>query len=145
MCFLFTIRNEWGGGAYSSRCCRKTKTRHCQEHPLTLPLCLMCGLKQRREACLVARHSYLVITSAAIDGSIILRQEWNLGLRATFSANNGVHFSWSALCSSTCPRRTAARCTAGRTTARLIHESFLLVELLLSGGENEIVAALTAF
>jgi hypothetical protein len=45
--------------------------------------------------------------------------------------------------SSTTRRRTT-RSTAGRAAARLIHQAFLLVELLFSSRKYEIIPALTA-
>jgi hypothetical protein len=48
--------------------------------------------------------------------------------------------------------RTSARAnfcavarTAARTTAGLIHQTFLLVKLLFAGGEGELIPAITAF
>jgi len=46
--------------------------------------------------------------------------------------------------STTATGRIPACDTAGRTTTRLIHQPFLLVELLFTGGEYEIVSAITA-
>jgi hypothetical protein len=45
--------------------------------------------------------------------------------------------------SSSTGRRTA-RGTAGRAASRLIHQAFLLVELLFSSRKYEVVSALTA-
>ncbi|GAC1390922.1 MAG: hypothetical protein NVS4B11_18480 [Ktedonobacteraceae bacterium] len=91
------------------------------------------------------RYTYLIIAGATIDRAIILGQEWDLRLRTALSANNCVHLSWSTFRSSThTARRIATRYTAGRTTTGLIHQPFLLVELLFTGSEQEIVSALTA-
>jgi hypothetical protein len=56
-----------------------------------------------------------------------------------------MHLAWRTLTATGTPRRLAASSTAGRATTRLIHQSFLLVELLLSGGKHKIISALTAF
>ncbi len=119
--------------------------RHSQEHPLTLPRCSsVLLLEQIHAAALVSRYTDLIIAGTTVDRAIILWQEWNLCLRTALSANNSVHLSWSTFGSSTrTARRIATRCTTGRTTTGLIHQSFLLVEFLLTSGEHEIVTALT--
>jgi hypothetical protein len=55
-----------------------------------------------------------------------------------------MHLAWRTLTATGTPRRLAASSTAGRATTRLIHQSFLLVELLFSGGEYELISAFTA-
>jgi hypothetical protein len=95
---------------------------------------------------LATANANLVVAGAAIDRTIILGKEWNLGLSAAFSTNDGVHLAGGAL-------RTIARATSrgaacgatGWAASRLIHQPFLLVELLFTCGKNEIVPAITAF
>ena len=88
-------------------------------------------------------NTYLVVARATIDGTIILGQEWNLSLSATVSANYRVHLAWSTLTMAcTACGRTTSR-AARSTTTRLMHQTFLLVELLFTGSEYEIVSALT--
>jgi hypothetical protein len=55
-----------------------------------------------------------------------------------------VHFSRGALRTGTGTTDSTSVGTAGRAAGRLIHQTFLLVELLFSGGEYEVVSALTA-
>jgi len=94
---------------------------------------------------LIAWDADLVVAGTAIDGAIILGQEWHLRLGAALGANHRVHFAWSALSTSThTGRRVAAGRTAGWTTTRLVHQAFLLVELLFTGSEYEVVSAFTA-
>jgi len=94
---------------------------------------------------LVAGDSNFVIAGAAIDGAVILGQEWDLRLDTALGTNDRVHFAWGALArTSTCGGHAAA-CRAARwTTTRLIHQAFLLVKLLFTCGKYEIVSALTA-
>ena len=85
-----------------------------------------------------------VVAGTAIDGAIILGQEWHLRLGAALGANHRVHFAWSTLSTSThTGRRVAAGRTAGWATTRLVHQAFLLVELLFTGSEYEVVSAFT--
>ncbi len=94
---------------------------------------------------LAASYTHFIVTGAAIDRAIILGQEWHLGLNAAFSTNNSVHFAWRTIRSAA--RRTGritTGCTTGRTATRLIHQPLLLVELLFSGGEYEVISAFTA-
>jgi hypothetical protein len=94
---------------------------------------------------LAASYAHFIVTGAAIDRAVILGKEWHLGLNTAFSTNNSVHFAWRTI-------RSAARrggrittgCTTGRAATRLIHQPFLLVELLFTGGEYEIITAFTA-
>jgi hypothetical protein len=87
----------------------------------------------------------LVITRATVDGAIILWQERNLGLRTTFCADNGMHLARSTLRTCIVPAFRATAGAAVRTTAWLIHQTFLLVKLLFAGSESKIVPTLTAF
>jgi hypothetical protein len=93
---------------------------------------------------LVAWDSDFVVAGAAIDRAIILGQEWDLRLDATLGTNDGVHFAWGAFARTpTHARRATACCAARWTTTRLVHQTFLLVKLLFTGCEYEIVSALT--
>jgi hypothetical protein len=93
--------------------------------------------------CLVVANTYLIVARAAINGAIILGQEWNLCLSTTLSASDCVHLAWSTLAMVWASWRRATSCAARSTTTRLIHQTFLLVELLFTGSEYEIVSALT--
>src|SRR2546421_8945771 len=97
----------------------------------------------RRE--LVACHPDSVVAGTAIDRAIILGQEWYLRLGAALGANDRVHFAWSTFSTSThTSRRVTAGCTAGWATTRLVHQAFLLLELLFTSSEYEVVSAFTA-
>ena len=52
---------------------------------------------ERSTRVLVACDSNFVIAGAAIDGAVILGQEWDLRLDTALCANNRVHFAWGAL------------------------------------------------
>ena len=97
----------------------------------------------RRE--LVACDPDSVVAGTAIDGAIILGQEWYLGLGTALGTNNCVHLAGCTLTSTHASRAITAGCTTGRTTTRLVYQTFLLIKLLFSGGEYKIVSALTAF
>ena len=91
---------------------------------------------------LAARYTNLIIAGAAIDGAIILGQEWHLRFHSTLGANNRVHFTRAALGATTHPAgRIATRSATRGATARLIHQAFLLVKLLLTSSEYEIISA----
>ena len=93
----------------------------------------------RRE--LVACDPDSVVAGTAIDGAIILGQEWHLRLGAALGANHRVHFAWGTLRSIPRTARRITPCgTTGRTTTRLIHQPFLLVELLFTCCECEITS-----
>lgn len=94
---------------------------------------------------LAARHANLIVAGATIDGPIVLRQERNLRLNSALGANHRMHLARSAIgTSARAPFRAAMR-TATGTTAGLIHQTFLLVKLLFSGSENEVISTLAAF
>ncbi len=94
---------------------------------------------------LVAGDSYLVVAGAAIHGTIILGQEWNLCFGATFCTDDRVHLARSAFrASSHTVGCVAASRTAGGTAAGLIHQSFLLVKFLLACGKFEVATAVAA-
>lgn len=94
---------------------------------------------------LAAGHStYFVKAGATIDRAILRRKEGNLRLDTALGTNNGVHLSRSTLRTTRRTHRVTARLTAGAAAARLVHQAFLLVKLLLSGSEDEIISAITA-
>src|SRR5712692_11723487 len=94
---------------------------------------------------LIAWDADLVVAGAAIDGAIILGQEWHLCLGTAFGADDRVHFAGRTLARTPTHTGRATAChTARGTSTRLIHQAFLLVELLFTGSEYEIVSALTA-
>jgi hypothetical protein len=94
---------------------------------------------------LVACDPDFVVAGAAIDWAIILGQEWDLRLNTAFGTDDRVHLAWRAFTRTPAHcRRAAARGAAGWTTTRQIHQTFLLVKLLFTGCEYEIVPALTA-
>jgi hypothetical protein len=97
------------------------------------------------ETVTLASSTYSVIAGAAVDRTIILRQEWDLRLGATLCTDDCMHLAGGALraISSSAGCRTACS-TAGRAASRLIHQAFLLVELLFSSRKYEVVSALTA-
>jgi hypothetical protein len=92
---------------------------------------------------LVACDADFIVAGATIDGAIILGQEWDLRLDTALGTNDRVHLAWGAF-ARTPTGRAAPRRAAGWTTTRLIHQTFLLVKLLFTRGEYEIVSALTA-
>ena len=74
---------------------------------------------------------------AAIHGTGRLRLEGNLSFAAAGSANSGKVLTGTAGC-------VLASVTAGLAALGLVLEAALSVELLLTGGEHELVAALLA-
>ncbi|GCF07481.1 hypothetical protein KDI_10450 [Dictyobacter arantiisoli] len=60
---------------------------------------------------LVASHTDLVIARAAIDGAIILWQEWHLRFSTTLGTSYGMHFARGTLAAT----RTTIRLTTGGT------------------------------
>ena len=75
---------------------------------------------------------------AAVDGTVAAGLEGDLAVLAALGANCIVH---DALGTSS---DTLAGCTAGSAALRLVLEAALCVELLLTGGENELLAAVFA-
>lgn len=95
--------------------------------------------------CLAASYADLIVARAAINGSIIFRQEWDLRLHAALGTDHCVHLARSTFgATARASFRTPTR-TATGATARLIHQTFLLVELLFAGSENEIISTVAAF
>ena len=88
---------------------------------------------------LVSCYSDLVVACAAINRAIILGYEWHLCLGSALSTNDCVHFAWTTI-TIAWTRRTATRCPAFRTPTRLIHQTFLLVKLLFTSCECEVVS-----
>jgi hypothetical protein len=85
-------------------------------------------------------HAHFLEAIATIDRLVISRQKWHLILFATFSAGNGMHLTRSTI-SPAGRNRLLAALAAIRAAARLVEQSFLLVELLLTGGEDEVLPA----
>jgi hypothetical protein len=119
---------------------------------LSFAFCLRYGELQTPETrarmlYLIAGYADLVVTRATIDGAIILRQERHLRLSSALGTNNCMHLSLSRALTTgrtTATCRSAARSTTTGAAARLIHQTFLLVELLFSCGKHEIISAFTA-
>ena len=93
---------------------------------------------------LAASHAQLVVAGTAIDRPIIFRQERNLRLDSTLSANHRMHLAGSALrATAPAPFCTALGAASG-ATARLIHQTFLLVKFLFACGESEVISTVAA-
>ena len=75
---------------------------------------------------------------AAVDGTVAAGLEGDLAVLAALGANCIVH---DALGTSS---DTLAGCTAGSAALGLVLEAALCVELLLTGGEDELLAAILA-
>jgi hypothetical protein len=87
-------------------------------------------------------HALLVEASAAVHRAISAGLEGHLGGLATLGANDIVHRAIAAVETAV---GSLALVTAGLAAARLILEALIGVELLLGRGENELIAALTAY
>lgn len=77
---------------------------------------------------------------AAVNRTIILRLEGDLSLLAAISANNSEELT---LCNAIA--LTTTLITAVTATNGLILKALLLVECLLTSGENKVVATIFAF
>ncbi|HZU03293.1 MAG TPA: hypothetical protein VFA10_26735 [Ktedonobacteraceae bacterium] len=66
--------------------------------------------ESRPSACLVAGNTDLIVARAAVDGAVILGQEWYLRLGSAFSTDHCVHFSLGALCTIDAAARRATPC-----------------------------------
>src|SRR5436305_13704463 len=76
----------------------------------------------RRE--LVACDPDSVVAGTAIDGAIILGQEWYLRLGTALGANHRVYFAWSTLSMSThIGRRVSGGSSACRASTRLVNQA----------------------
>jgi hypothetical protein len=82
--------------------------------------------------------SHLRKALAAVDGTVRLGLEGNLGFAAAGSANSGKELARAA-------GGVLASVTAGLAALGLVLEAALRVELLLTGGKNELFAALFAY
>ena len=93
----------------------------------------------------LAAHAHFIVAGTAIHRAIILWQERDLCLCAALSTNHAVHLARRPLtpCHTPAAPLGAACRTARRAASRLVHQAFLLVELLLTGSEYEILTALT--
>ena len=74
---------------------------------------------------------------AAVNGTVRLRLKGNLGLAAAGSANSGEELAGAT-------SGVLASVTAGLAALGLVLEAALSVELLLTGGEHELIATLFA-
>lgn len=94
---------------------------------------------------LAARYANPVKARATIDGPVVFRNEWDLGLFSALGADDRMHLAGRALRAATISTfRTTAGAAFGATTG-LIQQPFLLVKLLLSGSERKFTGAFTAF
>ena len=94
---------------------------------------------------LAARYANPVKTRATIDGPVVFRNEWDLGLFSALGADDRMHLAGRALRAATISTfRTTAGAAFGATTG-LIQQPFLLVKLLLTRGEHEFLFAVTAY
>ena len=75
---------------------------------------------------------------AAVDGAVAAGLEGNLALLAALGANCIIHGALGT------GSLALTGSTAGSAALRLVLEAALSVELLLTGGENELVAAIFA-
>ena len=94
-------------------------------------------------ACVVlaARYTHLVVARTAIDRAVVLWQERHLRLHAALGADDRVHFTRCAFGAVAHSTGRTARCPARWATAGLVHQAFLLVKLLFTRSEYEIVSA----
>ena len=81
--------------------------------------------------------AHLSEAGAAINGTVALGLEGHLGLAAALGADSGEILTGTA-------GSVLARITAGLAALGLVLEAALSVELLLTGGEHELFAALFA-
>ena len=149
------------GRVYSKRGCQKKKRSKASNKPwpclsiLIVPLSshLLLGAMEisndvisvrYRDHSSVTWHSHPVIARAAIDGAVILGYEWHLRLGSTLGANDCMHFAWATLWTTTRAARCTTRWATCRTTTGLIQQAFLLVKLLFTRGEREVITAFPA-
>ena len=84
-------------------------------------------------------HADALVTVTTIDRLVVVWIERYLIFGATFGADDGMHLARRSL---TLASHTALLAACG-TASRLVEQSFQLVELLLSSGENKRLATLT--
>src|SRR6185503_9829228 len=98
-----------------------------------------------------ARAAHLLEAVRAIHGLVATRLEWNAGLTAAVAARRAEHLARAAAttavsataavpAATTATARAACRTVSG-ATARGVLQATARVELLLSGGPNELLAA----
>ena len=87
-------------------------------------------------------HALLLEAGAAVHRAISAGLEGNLGGLAALGANHVIHRAIAAVEAAV---GSLALVAAGLATAGLILEALIGVELLLRSGENELIAALTAY
>ena len=92
--------------------------------------------------CLIAGSAAGSVALAAVDRSVVLRDKRHAGRGATLRAGGLVHLALLGLTSGRAAvlAGDAARLAAGR----LILEALLRVELLLTSGEHELLATVSA-
>jgi hypothetical protein len=101
---------------------------------------------------LLASGAYLIVAGATIDGTVVLWRERNLRFDPTFSANYAIHLARGTLTIAITVAMVGISPTSGVAAisaalwaaAGLIEQALLLIEVLLTSGEDEIVAAFTA-
>ena len=93
--------------------------------------------RNKTECLLSLLLAHLGEALAAVDGTVGLGLEGNLGLAAAGSADSGEVLTRAA-------GGVLASVTAGLAALRLVLEAALSIELLLTGGEHELLAALFA-
>ena len=103
------------------------------------PLCLSA---QRLFYLLIAGSAAGSVALAAIDRSVVLRDEMHAGRSATLRAGGLVHFALLSLASSRAA--VLAGDAAGLAAGRLVLEALLRVELLLTSGEHKFLATVSA-
>jgi len=89
---------------------------------------------------LLCLSTTLVETVTAVNRTVILRLEGHLGLLAAVSASNLEHLALL-----TAITAAAALVAAVTAACRLILETLLGIEFLLTGGESELLATLFAY
>ena len=90
---------------------------------------------------LIAGSAAGSVALAAIDRSVVLRDERHAGRSATLRAGGLVHFALLSLASSRAA--VLAGDAAGLAASRLILEALLRVELLLTSGEHKFLATVS--
>jgi hypothetical protein len=93
----------------------------------------------RRRPGALAAHAGALVAAAAVDGFVVVRMERHLIFGAALGTDNGMHLTWRPLSGST----RSSLLAAGGAASRLVEQSFQLIELLLSSGEDKRLATLT--
>ena len=101
-----------------------------------------CGKPQRSCYLLIAGSAAGSVALAAIDRSVVLRDERHASRSATLRTGGLVHFALLSLTGSRAA--VLAGDAAGLAASRLILEALLRVELLLTSGEHKFLATVSA-